>query len=74
MAALTPTRLPGTPDRYRTSVRTWEQIADLPLRVEGYGFERLAKAVSSGFERVTTDTTSPPRNNEVDGRDYPCLT
>lgn len=35
-------------------MRTWELIADLPVRVEGYGFERLAKAVSSGFERVTT--------------------
>lgn len=33
---------------------TWETIAELPVRVEGYGFERLAKAVSSGFERVTT--------------------
>ncbi len=33
---------------------TWERIAGLPVRIEGYGFQRLAQEVSSGFQRVTT--------------------
>jgi L-alanine-DL-glutamate epimerase-like enolase superfamily enzyme len=32
----------------------YELIADLSLRIEGYTLERLARTVSSGFERVTT--------------------
>ena len=32
----------------------WERIAGLPVRIEGYGFQRLAQEVSSGFQRVTT--------------------
>lgn len=35
-------------------MRTWELIADLPLRIEGYGFQRLSRQVSSGFERVSS--------------------
>lgn len=35
-------------------MRTWERIADLPLRIEGYGFQRLKLAVPGGWERVTT--------------------
>ncbi len=33
---------------------TYEQVADLPLTIDGYELEGLAKTVSSGFERVTT--------------------
>ena len=32
----------------------YESIADLPLTIEGYELQRLAKTVSSGFERVST--------------------
>jgi hypothetical protein len=33
---------------------TYERIAELPLRVEGYTLEELSRTVSSGFERVST--------------------
>jgi L-alanine-DL-glutamate epimerase-like enolase superfamily enzyme len=33
---------------------TWERIADLPLRVDGYALEPLEALVSSAFERKTT--------------------
>jgi L-alanine-DL-glutamate epimerase-like enolase superfamily enzyme len=33
---------------------TYERVADLPLTIEGYALEGLAKTVSSGFERHTT--------------------
>jgi hypothetical protein len=33
---------------------TYDRVADLPLTIDGYGLEALAKTVSSGFERVTT--------------------
>ncbi|HLM49152.1 MAG TPA: hypothetical protein VK279_01290, partial [Solirubrobacteraceae bacterium] len=33
---------------------TYERIADLPLEIEGYALDGLAKTVSSGFERHTT--------------------
>ena len=33
---------------------TFERLADLPLRVDGYGLEGLRLDVSSGFERLTT--------------------
>jgi hypothetical protein len=33
---------------------TYERVADLPLEIEGYALEGLAKTVSSGFERLTT--------------------
>jgi hypothetical protein len=33
---------------------TYENVADLPLEIEGYSLEGLSKSVSSGFERVTT--------------------
>ena len=33
---------------------TYDQVADLPLKVEGYALDGLARSVSSGFERVTT--------------------
>ena len=39
------------------SVPVWplyELVADLPLRIDGYALERLARTVSSGFERVST--------------------
>ena len=32
----------------------YERVADLPLIIEGYRLERLARTVSSGFERVST--------------------
>jgi L-alanine-DL-glutamate epimerase-like enolase superfamily enzyme len=33
---------------------TYERVADLPLTIDGYELEGLAKTVSSGFERLTT--------------------
>jgi L-alanine-DL-glutamate epimerase-like enolase superfamily enzyme len=33
---------------------TYERVAGLPLTIEGYALEGLAKTVSSGFERLTT--------------------
>jgi hypothetical protein len=33
---------------------TYENVADLPLEIEGYSLEGKRKTVSSGFERVTT--------------------
>jgi hypothetical protein len=33
---------------------TYERVADLPLTIDDYSFELLSKAVSSGFERVST--------------------
>jgi L-alanine-DL-glutamate epimerase-like enolase superfamily enzyme len=35
-------------------MRLYECIADLPLEIESYGFDRLEAAVSSEFTRVTT--------------------
>jgi hypothetical protein len=32
----------------------FDRVAQLPLRVEEYGLQRLARTVSSGFERVST--------------------
>jgi L-alanine-DL-glutamate epimerase-like enolase superfamily enzyme len=32
----------------------FDRIAELPMRVEEYGLQRLARTVSSGFERVST--------------------
>jgi hypothetical protein len=33
---------------------TYERVADLPLKIDDYALEGLAKTVSSGFERLTT--------------------
>ncbi len=33
----------------------YELVADLPLTIESYALRRLARAVSSGFERVSTE-------------------
>jgi L-alanine-DL-glutamate epimerase-like enolase superfamily enzyme len=33
---------------------TYEQVARLPLTIDGYELERLSRTVSSGFERLTT--------------------
>jgi hypothetical protein len=33
---------------------TYDRVADLPLTIDGYDLEGLAKTVSSGFERFTT--------------------
>jgi hypothetical protein len=33
---------------------TYENVAELPLEIEGYSLEGLSKTVSSGFTRVTT--------------------
>jgi hypothetical protein len=33
---------------------TYDRVADLPLTIDGYALEGLAKTVSSGFERFTT--------------------
>ena len=33
---------------------TYERVADLPLTIDGYALEGLSRAVSSGFERLTT--------------------
>jgi hypothetical protein len=35
----------------------YERVAALPLTIEGYGLDRLARTVSSGFERVSTVIT-----------------
>jgi L-alanine-DL-glutamate epimerase-like enolase superfamily enzyme len=35
-------------------VSTWEQIAALPVEIEGYELEGLVQSVSSDFERLTT--------------------
>lgn len=43
-------RAPG----YASAVTSWERISGLPVRIEGYGFQRLAQEVSSGFQRVST--------------------
>src|SRR5579871_2751082 len=36
------------------AVSTFDLLADLPLRVDGYSLEGLRRNVSSGFERLTT--------------------
>ena len=33
---------------------TYERVAELPLTIDGYALEGLARTVSSGFERLTT--------------------
>jgi L-alanine-DL-glutamate epimerase-like enolase superfamily enzyme len=33
---------------------TYERVADLPLTIDGYALEGLARTVSSGFERLTS--------------------
>ncbi len=33
---------------------TYDRVAELPLEIEGYALEALARTVSSGFERLTT--------------------
>ena len=35
-------------------MKTFDQLADLPLEVEGYSLEGLRASVSSGFERLST--------------------
>jgi hypothetical protein len=33
---------------------TWGRLANIPVLIDGYGFQRLVQDVSSGFQRVTT--------------------
>ena len=47
----------------------YESIADLSLTVDGYALERLAKTVSSGFERVSTQITLQGRGHDGRGED-----
>ena len=47
-AAMRPGRVPWS------AMSLYEPIASLPLRIEGYALERLARTVSSGFERKST--------------------
>ncbi|HEY3764906.1 MAG TPA: hypothetical protein VGL44_07080 [Gaiellales bacterium] len=44
----------------------WEQLADLPLELDGYGTERASVDVSTGFTRVTT--TAVFRGGGMEGR------
>ncbi len=45
--------------------RAWEQLAALPLDVSGYAVERLERAVSSGFVRVSTVVRLEGRDGAV---------
>src|SRR5690349_18117374 len=47
----------------------YEHLADLPLRIDGYRLERLARTVSSGFERVSTVFTLHGGGEEGAGED-----
>jgi hypothetical protein len=47
----------------------YDAVAELPLLVEGYRLERLARTVSSGFERVTTVFTLHGAGLEGAGED-----
>ena len=47
----------------------YDSVADLPLTVDGYTLERLARTVSSGFERVTTTITLYGDGHEGRGED-----
>jgi hypothetical protein len=47
----------------------YERIAGLPLRIEGYQLDRLARTVSSGFERVSTVITLHGGGEEGAGED-----
>src|SRR6201999_497851 len=37
-----------------SAMALYDAIAELPLKVDGYSLQRLARMVSSGFERVST--------------------
>ena len=39
---------------YRPGMALYDTVANLPLKIDGYELQRLARTVSSGFERVTT--------------------
>src|SRR3954454_21090671 len=47
----------------------YDPIADLPLTIEGYTLERLARTVSSGFERVSTTIVLHGGGHEGRGED-----
>jgi L-alanine-DL-glutamate epimerase-like enolase superfamily enzyme len=47
----------------------YEHVADLPLRVDGYGLRQLTRVVSSGFERVSTVFTLHGGGEEGAGED-----
>jgi L-alanine-DL-glutamate epimerase-like enolase superfamily enzyme len=47
----------------------YERVADLPLTIEGYELDRLARTVSSGFERVSTVITLHGAGQEGAGED-----
>ena len=46
----------------------YDRVADLPLKIEGYALERLARTVSSGFERVSTIDRAARARRERRGR------
>jgi L-alanine-DL-glutamate epimerase-like enolase superfamily enzyme len=47
----------------------YDHVAGLPLRIEGYALERLARNVSSGFERVSTAIALHGGGHEGRGED-----
>jgi hypothetical protein len=46
--------VPGRLTRSLVAMSTYDLVADLPLTIDSYDFERLTRTVSSGFERVST--------------------
>jgi hypothetical protein len=48
---------------------TYERVADLPLTIDDYALDGLTRAVSSGFERVTTVITLRGGGEEGVGED-----
>jgi L-alanine-DL-glutamate epimerase-like enolase superfamily enzyme len=59
----------GAIARQAAPTRTWEALAALPLEVESYGLDRLERAVSSDFTRVTTVVRLRGRGEEGIGED-----
>jgi hypothetical protein len=48
---------------------SWERIADLPLRIDGYRTERRAAEIASGFTRVTTTVVLEGAGHTGEGED-----
>jgi hypothetical protein len=48
---------------------TYERVADLPLRIDGYELDGLSRTVSSGFERLTTIIRMQGAGEEGHGED-----
>ncbi len=52
-----------------SSVNTYDRLADLPLRIEGYALEARERAVSEQFKRVTTTFHLGGEGEEGHGED-----